>query len=248
MWATGDHPRIRGEHFSPICTREKSSGSSPHTRGARRRRRARLAATRIIPAYAGSTRRRGCRRRRHADHPRIRGEHRRHPICHARQQGSSPHTRGAPRRGAVPWRQPRIIPAYAGSTELRESSGCLGQDHPRIRGEHVFEKVLGEVGQGSSPHTRGARCRARRRVVALRIIPAYAGSTRRRGCRRRRRADHPRIRGEHVCALRASVLILGSSPHTRGARGPGRRGAGGARIIPAYAGSTCGGLIDARTQ
>ena len=41
---------------------------------------------------------------------------------------------------------------------------------------------------------------------------------------------------------------MGSSPHTRGAQVPEPLLQCGARIIPAYAGSTCGGLIDARTQ
>ena len=52
----------------------------------------------------------------------------------------------------------------------------------------------------------------------LRIIPAYAGSTRELvedllGVR-----DHPRIRGEHPAASPNTNRALGSSPHTRGAR------------------------------
>ena len=175
--------------------------------------------------------------------------------------GSSPHTRGAPRRTACRTR-------------------CQW-DHPRIRGEHVavwrdLEVPLGIIPayagstnrleiavngwKGSSPHTRGA----------LSFSPP----------RRARRRDHPRIRGEHkgiackvnsytgiIPAYAGSTLYsltgiqatLGSSPHTRGAlrgrktripttwdhpriRGEhrvspvsplSRRG-----IIPAYAGST----------
>ena len=53
--------------------------------------------------------------------------------------------------------------------------------------------------------------------------------------------DHPRIRGEHLGWLSGSGGVVGSSPHTRGARrlGLGRRQTG--RIIPAYAGSTRSG-------
>ena len=40
----GDHPRIRGEHFAPSISRRAASGSSPHTRGARRSSRASMAA------------------------------------------------------------------------------------------------------------------------------------------------------------------------------------------------------------
>ena len=52
------------------------------------------------------------------------------------------------------------------------------------------------------------------------------------------RWDHPRIRGEHPIAAKPDNLVMGSSPHTRGARRPvGSRGLPD-RIIPAYAGST----------
>ena len=75
---------------------------------------------------------------------------------------------------------PRIIPAYAGSTTLVVSRDHLMPDHPRIRGEHCVCKkedfgpivdhprIRGEhidlraaedTSKGSSPHTRGARCR-----------------------------------------------------------------------------------------
>ena len=113
----GDHPRIRGEH-SQQATQS-------------------VAAARIIPAYAGSTK--SLRKRQsiipgssphtrgalqpgrssictHRDHPRIRGEHalvRVHP----------PAADG-------------IIPAYAGSTSVG--------------------KLIFSADRGSSPHTRGA--------------------------------------------------------------------------------------------
>ena len=71
--------------------------------------------------------------------------------------GSSPHTRGAPRRQS---RRPSvfgIIPAYAGSTP------------------HDGASML--VTLGSSPHTRGAPEANAALDVEGRIIPAYAGST-----------------------------------------------------------------------
>ena len=155
--------------------------------------------------------------------------------------GSSPHTRGAPSRASTRlvsfWDHPRIrgehvpgrcdhavlsgiIPAYAGNTfraasesiSLRGSSPHTRRtprprrltrnprrDHPRIRGEHVLAHHAA--------------------VLALGIIPAYAGNTwRGRPCTSRSRGssphtrgtlrtsrrpkmtrrDHPRIRGEHV--------------------------------------------------
>ena len=59
-----------------------------------------------------------------------------------------------------------------------------------------------------------------------------------RTTRRRWREDHPRIRGEHPIAAKPDNLVMGSSPHTRGAPRPLAPSPVGSRIIPAYAGST----------
>ena len=53
--------------------------------------------------------------------------------------------------------------------------------------------------------------------------------------------DHPRIRGEHISCSRFVPAIMGSSPHTRGARSAVSRPSCRSRIIPAYAGSTSSG-------
>ena len=71
----GDHPRIRGEHFSIEKQRKKICGSSPHTRGALNYLTAYGIHCRIIPAYAGSTLRLATFGTPAWDHPRIRGEH-----------------------------------------------------------------------------------------------------------------------------------------------------------------------------
>ena len=115
-----DHPRIRGEHLDSSLVTVGNPGSSPHTRGA--------------PwCCQGRASSRG-------DHPRIRGEH--------NHEGNDVELRVG------------IIPAYAGSTEplVRAKSGvwgssphtrgarcapcsaaCLIRDHPRIRGEHLWQ-------------------------------------------------------------------------------------------------------------
>ena len=110
-----DHPRIRGEHV--FVGRERDhGGSSPHTRGARRRVDVLLVVRGIIPAYAGSTFTERFLTGKVSDHPRIRGEHGATSASGRGVKGSSPHTRGAP-PWAI-WRRTssRIIPAYAGST------------------------------------------------------------------------------------------------------------------------------------
>ena len=70
-----DHPRIRGEHPGVARAGRVADGSSPHTRGARRRLVGDRRGGRIIPAYAGSTNGSGSSYISIPDHPRIRGEH-----------------------------------------------------------------------------------------------------------------------------------------------------------------------------
>ena len=90
-----DHPRIRGEHMPLTRVRTMSSGSSPHTRGARLADFPELRPERIIPAYAGSTSKSSPRTLPVKDHPRIRGEHAWPTFPSSDRNGSSPHTRGA---------------------------------------------------------------------------------------------------------------------------------------------------------
>ena len=116
--------------------------------------------------------------------------------------------------------------------------GAPGADHPRIRGEHVFRSGPFPSLYGSSPHTRGALGEDNARDYPGWIIPAYAGSTRMPGTCPKPRGDHPRIRGEHGVEEELDIVVQGSSPHTRGARGAPPDVAAVLRIIPAYAGST----------
>ena len=238
VWKAADHPRIRGEHTDKTEALGLSQGSSPHTRGAHRRTVRQRPRIRIIPAYAGSTRCAASLTKGPKDHPRIRGEHRRIlPRAHP-GHGSSPHTRGARRRPRVYPISSRIIPAYAGSTQIHLNSTGDIRDHPRIRGEHL-NRIKNELpSEGSSPHTRGAPCSLSTPSTTRGIIPAYAGSTVRRHGRLPARPDHPRIRGEHPPCENGARAAHGSSPHTRGARKSTSTPPATSGIIPAYAGST----------
>ena len=233
-----DHPRIRGEHMHVYPPVSRFDGSSPHTRGARRAAQPPREFHGIIPAYAGSTvpaPRNPCRRR---DHPRIRGEHHQLGMGIELAGGSSPHTRGALDGRAPAGHDHRIIPAYAGSTCRRGRACPCPSDHPRIRGEHHQEFAGEGVGLGSSPHTRGAQGASPFGVPRPRIIPAYAGSTAHREGGGPGRGDHPRIRGEHLVTRDQTLVVGGSSPHTRGALASRTCKPSWPRIIPAYAGST----------
>ena len=172
-----DHPRIRGEHSGSPGRRGRSSGSSPHTRGARIPTPHPHPQPGIIPAYAGSTR----------SSPES-------TVCSV---GSSPHTRGARVLGGWRGRRRRIIPAYAGSTCRWVRLLRRSRDHPRIRGEHAGDDDATTELKGSSPHTRGALLGGQELAVGERIIPAYAGSTAHERAWRTHPQDHPRIRGEH---------------------------------------------------
>ena len=215
---TSDHPRIRGEHHIAVVVPAPGGGSSPHTRGARGRRRVLAPASGIIPAYAGSTTVRRVGAAKSPDHPRIRGEHPPSTLNLTSSFISSPHTRGAPLDPLRALAVCRIIPAYAGSTYISGPITGLPEDHPRIRGEHALA-AGGDDGLG-------------------RIIPAYAGSTSSPASPTPSEPDHPRIRGEHWRTLRMLAMARGSSPHTRGAPSRSLRSIRRGRIIPAYAGST----------
>ena len=140
----------------------------------------------------------------------------------------------------------RIIPAYAGSTEIQMGGTAGHWDHPRIRGEHDVRVVVFDSETGSSPHTRGAPPAPQTTTTQTRIIPAYAGSTFPSLASTSARRDHPRIRGEHGNLLSGNIGGAGSSPHTRGAHRRPHRPRHRRRIIPAYAGSTCGDSLKCR--
>ena len=179
----GSSPHTRGAPVGDTPGRRHPPGSSPHTRGALAQARFELPDIGIIPAYAGSTGRGRRGRGATRDHPRIRGEHDEEPDPQPGLRGSSPHTRGAQLAAHRRHGRGRIIPAYAGSTELVVVGHDETQDHPRIRGEHQSAMMTYLTLSGSSPHTRGAQATTPHAVRKDRIIPAYAGSTMAVSCR-----------------------------------------------------------------
>ena len=69
------HPRVGGEHFSPVAMPRALSGSSPRGRGTHPADRRPVPVGRVIPAWAGNTREPGPPRPGPAGHPRVGGEH-----------------------------------------------------------------------------------------------------------------------------------------------------------------------------
>ena len=168
----------------------------------------------------------------------MRGEHVKLIRLKCCKKGSSPHARGAQRRVGLDALCVGIIPACAGSTATRASRSSRSRDHPRMRGEHQTFTEKSTFNQGSSPHARGARPCAAFVSWRIGIIPACAGSTRRRRDGRGRVGDHPRMRGEHKVKALAQNRRPGSSPHARGAPHGVERVVDRPGIIPACAGST----------
>ena len=213
-------------------------GSSPLARGAQGVEDVLALRGGIIPARAGSTC--PCRPPRPAcrDHPRSRGEHVDGGFMSVSYQGSSPLARGTLVGTPDVLGVLGIIPARAGSTKGKGPNGRIDGDHPRSRGEHRPCARVVVASSGSSPLARGARDRVGDRHHHVGIIPARAGSTRRRSRRGSRPRDHPRSRGEHGSRPFAVPPYPGSSPLARGARVRPASSVLGEGIIPARAGST----------
>ena len=71
--------------------------------------------------------------------------------------GSSPRMRGTLAWHASAAMATGIIPAYAGNTYRRGSTGSPSGDHPRVCGEHPIVLLVRADPEGSSPRMRGTR-------------------------------------------------------------------------------------------
>ena len=154
MWA---HPRSRGENESRSRAGLMTRGSSPLTRGKRRDPKIRRHLERLIPAHAGKTRLTPSALGSRRDHPRSRGENAGGALKEIQADGSSPLTRGKPKKAAAKKAPEGLIPAHAGKT-------C------------DIEKNARDTG-GSSPLTRGKPEYDRRDMERHGLIPAHAGKT-----------------------------------------------------------------------
>ena len=216
----GDHPRTRGVYIGMYITIFRFVGSSPHTRGLPQHLRARHHRTGIIPAHAGFTTPSSRPAPSSPDHPRTRGVYLHWPFSLTAPWGSSPHTRGLLHTQGRQRAGQRIIPAHAGFTVTRCTTRLVTGDHPRTRG--VYSDTW-------------SYC-----AFTDWIIPAHAGFTPLPPTTSTTTRDHPRTRGVYIQLRQVAVQSVGSSPHTRGLRGPlgGVLRVAQERIIPAHAGFT----------
>ena len=234
----GAHPRSRGENAARTAFKTPPAGSSPLTRGKRGLDSGSVDSIGLIPAHAGKTLVIRTSRPVSRAHPRSRGENATKPRAHSSATGSSPLTRGKPRRSHYASLRGWLIPAHAGKTNCHHRTFNRGQAHPRSRGEnHLAGEPLTRPG-GSSPLTRGKPWNGLDADGNPGLIPAHAGKTHALTRDFHVPGAHPPSRGENLCGAYLRGGGWGSSPLTRGKLrgGPGR--AASVRLIPAHAGKT----------
>ena len=232
------HPRSRGENVVRPGATILEPGSSPLTRGKRRRPYRRRQPDRLIPAHAGKTCCSTMWGRNFPAHPRSRGENAVSDPHSRTAYGSSPLTRGKLGAIAHPVGPLRLIPAHAGKTPLYGVATCPSAAHPRSRGENRTRRTGESMGSGSSPLTRGKPPEDGSLARALRLIPAHAGKTLRLRVESNRHAAHPRSRGENDESCAQAERAMGSSPLTRGKRTERENLSVLSGLIPAHAGKT----------
>ena len=174
------HPRSRGENFTRPRPASVVCGSSPLTRGKRRRPHPHPERRRLIPAHAGKTSLRTVLHGVEEAHPRSRGENHMSPRSSELTEGSSPLTRGKHDLTITLEMRPRLIPAHAGKTSYSRPASRRSPAHPRSRGENRCRPRYRQIRRGSSPLTRGKRAPERPLRRGDRLIPAHAGKTRSR--------------------------------------------------------------------
>ena len=192
--------------------------SSPLARGLRATRIPPAAATRIIPARAGFTRRRPRRASPAQDHPRSRGVYGESATHTTPASGSSPLARGLRAELDAVRRIDGIIPARAGFTWTPRPARPTSRDHPRSRGVYRWAMESGSLSLGSSPLARGLHSGGGGLIRPGGIIPARAGFTIGVRAGGSSRADHPRSRGVYPWPIVPAAAVT--------------------RIIPARAGFT----------
>ena len=155
-----------------------------------------------------------------------------------RHRGSSPLTRGKPRRNDARPSASRLIPAHAGKTGTTSCIRFSTWAHPRSRGENGWVCPWRWSRLGSSPLTRGKRWEQDRRNDPVGLIPAHAGKTFGGSGKDDEHGAHPRSRGENEAARQPHGWETGSSPLTRGKRSSSAGTSSTAGLIPAHAGKT----------
>ena len=119
-----DHPRVRGEKYSPMLRNHRSNGSPPRARGEDSDDTVSGGRDGITPACAGRSPEILVFYYDDEDHPRVRGEKRLTKQAERRRDGSPPRARGEVYEGDLCNLAIGITPACAGRS-LRHVPRCL---------------------------------------------------------------------------------------------------------------------------
>ena len=94
------------------------------------------------------------------------------------------------------------------------------RDHPRVCGEQWKLPCKALEYPGSPPRVRGTVVKGLVKCLSVRITPACAGNSIRRGFAGKSGRDHPRVCGEQIMTDRKAIRRLGSPPRVRGTAMP----------------------------
>ena len=130
-----------------------------------------------------------------------------------------------------------ITPAYAGNIVFRSTFRIYDRDHPRVCGEHVSKTETQDAAGGSPPRMRGTLRSSFFPSFNYGITPAYAGNIEPGDSEIITEQDHPRVCGEHLSPIAATLLLPGSPPRMRGTLVSSASCSSPSGITPAYAGN-----------
>ena len=212
------HPRECGDHAFIQEVYTPHGGSSPRVRGPLGAQLGFACGCGLIPASAGTTR----------------------SVCGCNDwvSGSSPRVRGPQDQCSALSECYGLIPASAGTTRHANRLGQPYTAHPRECGDHVSSPLRCANARGSSPRVRGPLLVPLFMLDTPGLIPASAGTTSRMPIMMSLSRAHPRECGDHVGYVGGWPNLVGSSPRVRGPLLLALFCQGGARLIPASAGTT----------
>ncbi len=217
-------------------TGQGGQGLSPRGRGNRLVCGGYSCQVRTIPAWAGEPRPylRWLMTRR--DYPRVGGGTEDARLNAGRVLGLSPRGRGNLDKTHRERIKDRTIPAWAGEPSTYTDSIVTDRDYPRVGGGTQPYSCFGAYHKGLSPRGRGNLVSVACGVVDHRTIPAWAGEPCKRGLRRSRSPDYPRVGGGTDDASPIWQPGKGLSPRGRGNPEPEASVRTGSGTIPAWAG------------
>ena len=137
------------------------------------------------------------------DHPRVCGENPEMAVCYLDNGGSPPRVRGKQLNEAIARSDKRITPACAGKTALPCICISAHSDHPRVCGENLTSPASVLARYGSPPRVRGKPGHDHAICDRVRITPACAGKTHKKGENHGTATDHPRVCGENTSQRRS---------------------------------------------